>query len=334
MSNVTEDPELRKAIRDANERLEEKSEAERRAIIEQTINQAFTEELAEKRADIEREAAVVREEITRDTRAEEASRARRDAPSTILLLLLLLLILLLIAAATGSIAGLISFPGFRNEPMGPLLTVDGANRQNAPLDVLQANPGNIPAVGDAGQQTYPVGGTFLDYYNANGGERVFGLAISPEMQVNGRTIQWFERTRLEEWPEYADTPYAIQGGRLGLEFTEEVTFPDQEFFVSRPGYRYFVETGYSVREDFLTFWEENGGLTRFGFPVSEEVDERLPNGEIHRVQYFERGRLEHHPRLGDTPNEIQIGLLGRALYLNESQPDIIPPVQPTPIPMP
>lgn len=191
----------------------------------------------------------------------------------------------------------------------------------------------IPTLGPAPAVSLEVAPRFRAFYDTHGGLRILGLPISEPMQVNGREIQWFERARLEHWPEFAGTPYEIQLGRLGVEYTQGRMFPTQTFFPSRPGLRYFPETEHGVGEPFLSFWEQNGGLAVFGYPISEAFDERLADGNVYRVQYFERARLEHHPEHAGTPYEVQVGLLGRALYLNERRPESIPP-SPTLMPLP
>ena len=63
---------------------------------------------------------------------------------------------------------------------------------------------------------------------------------------------------------------------------------------------------------FKQFWEANGGLTTFGYPITGEFRERNPaDGQIYTVQYFERARFEYHPEHAGTPYETQLGLLGR-----------------------
>ncbi len=47
---------------------------------------------------------------------------------------------------------------------------------------------------------------------------------------------------------------------------------------------------------FLDYWQRTHGALLLGEPVTEPL---LENG--HTVQYFERGRLEHHPELPATP---------------------------------
>ena len=180
--------------------------------------------------------------------------------------------------------------------------------------------------------------TFSDFYYQHGGERVLGRPISSEMTINGRKVQWFERARIEQWPEYAGTPYAIQLGRLGVEITQARKFQEQQPFVSRPDLAFFPQTGYSVAEPFLSFWSQNGSLDAFGYPISGPVYEQLSDGIVHKVQYFERARFEEHQQ---TPaNLVQLGLLGTALYTKDSVPRtlatpvIITVPGPTPVPMP
>ena len=42
-----------------------------------------------------------------------------------------------------------------------------------------------------------VRGAFLDFYDANGGLDVFGYPRTGEVMLNGHTVQWFQRARLE-----------------------------------------------------------------------------------------------------------------------------------------
>ncbi|MGQ9928625.1 MAG: S8 family peptidase [Chloroflexaceae bacterium] len=65
--------------------------------------------------------------------------------------------------------------------------------------------------------------------------------------------------------------------------------------VNIPGVRYFPETSHTLRGAFLRYWERYGGLSIFGFPISEELIEAGSDGRPYTVQYFERHRLELHP---------------------------------------
>jgi hypothetical protein len=66
--------------------------------------------------------------------------------------------------------------------------------------------------------------------------------------------------------------------------------------------RYFGETGHWLRGAFRQFWERNGAVERFGFPVTEEF--RRGDGRL--VQYFQRARFELR-----ADNSVELGQLGR-----------------------
>jgi uncharacterized protein YkwD len=79
---------------------------------------------------------------------------------------------------------------------------------------------------------------------------------------------------------------------------------------AQPVSRHFPETGYSVREPFLSAWEQ-GGIALFGQPISGELTERSrDDGRLYTVQYFERARLELH---SDPDQPIKVGRLGAEL---------------------
>jgi Beta-1,4-xylanase len=80
------------------------------------------------------------------------------------------------------------------------------------------------------------------------------------------------------------------------------------------GGRYFEATGHSLRGAFLRYWEQNGGLERFGYPLTEEmIEPEAGTGRPRIVQYFERNRFEHFPEFSGTIYEVQLGRLGDAL---------------------
>jgi hypothetical protein len=252
-----------------------------------------------------------------------------------LLTLLGLMALLLLALLLNGM-GWLRLPGAGQATVAtPELILDDpapdAGRLGGAAEAYPGPPATIPSPGPPPGPPPSVGARFEGFFVARGGERVLGRPIAEPMVVNGREIQWFERARVEHWPEFAGTPYELQLGRLGVEFTAGRTFASQGYFVSTPELRYFPETGHAVGGAFLRFYDGNGGLDAFGYPISEEFDEVLPDGRAYRVQYFERARMEFHPELAGTPYEVQLGLLGTALYRNESRPSTVQPV-PTPVP--
>jgi hypothetical protein len=154
-------------------------------------------------------------------------------------------------------------------------------------------------------------GPFLNFWRSHGGLAVFGFPISEEYAevsaTDGKTytVQYFERNRFEYHPEFAGTRNEVLMGLLGLEMTQGRTFPPGAPFQSTPTQAYFQETRHSLSGPFLRYWQQNGGLAIFGYPISEEI---MENGYL--VQYFERNRFEYHPEFAGTRNEVLLGLLG------------------------
>lgn len=74
----------------------------------------------------------------------------------------------------------------------------------------------------------------------------------------------------------------------------------------------FSSTGFCINGAFRRYWETNGGLSQFGYPITAEIRETTSNG-IFTVQYFERARFEYHPE-HSRQFEVQLGRLGAELY--------------------
>ncbi|MEI7771953.1 MAG: DUF4352 domain-containing protein, partial [Chloroflexales bacterium] len=142
-------------------------------------------------------------------------------------------------------------------------------------------------------------------------------------------VQWFERDRLEIQPDGR-----VTAGRLGAERLEQLGAPWQPGAnaPAGPGCTTFTETGHQVCEPFLTFWRTNGGLERFGLPLTGAFATSL-EGKPYAVQYFERRRFELHPEVG--LNSVLLGLLGReVLTVRQTPPAPTPTAVPTPTPGP
>jgi hypothetical protein len=190
-----------------------------------------------------------------------------------------------------------------------------ANGQAFPLTPARSRatkPGDryFPAAGQA------VGGVFLRYWDANGGLARFGLPRSAAFWQGGRLVQYFERARFEHFPEYGGTANEVQLGLLGLHLVESgrLTVRAAAPEPRGPNTRFFPETRFTIANGFKAYWEQNGGVTYFGLPITGEVREVNPaDGQEYTVQYFERARFEYHPRLRGTPHEIQLGLLGNEI---------------------
>ncbi len=77
------------------------------------------------------------------------------------------------------------------------------------------------------------------------------------------------------------------------------------------GGQYFRQTGHNLGGAFLQYWQRNGGLAQFGYPITGELIESDPtSGRARRVQYFERNRFEYFPENTGTPYTVQLGRLG------------------------
>ncbi|HEU5090921.1 MAG TPA: META domain-containing protein, partial [Roseiflexaceae bacterium] len=68
--------------------------------------------------------------------------------------------------------------------------------------------------------------------------------------------------------------------------------------------RCFTETNQCISGRIREYWEQNGGLPVFGYPISPQLTE-----EGVTVQYFERQRFELHPEIA-APYDVLLGRLG------------------------
>lgn len=190
-----------------------------------------------------------------------------------------------------------------------------------------------PAPSNTNCQTFPetgyqVCGRIREYWNQNGGLPVFGYPIGPQqgVTIEGKEYQAqeFERNRLELHPENA-RPYDVLLGRLGADVLVKQGRDWQQFSKvssAASGCRYFAETGHSLCEPFLSYWQSHGlsldgksgytadeSLALFGLPLSEQQQEVLSDGTTYTVQWFERARFESHPE-NAAPYNVLLGLLG------------------------
>jgi Tol biopolymer transport system component len=72
--------------------------------------------------------------------------------------------------------------------------------------------------------------------------------------------------------------------------------------------RCFPETGYCISGRIRQYWEQNGGLPVFGYPIGPQQSETI-EGQSLEVQWFERNRLELHPE-NAAPYDVLLGRLG------------------------
>ncbi len=178
-------------------------------------------------------------------------------------------------------------------------------------------------------------GAFRVFWEANGALDIFGYPITEEFhQPDGRLVQWFERARFE-YAEVDGRP-TVQLGNLGLEFTEGRVFPKAPPIENTADRRYIPETQHVIKYGFKEIWETRGAERIFGYPISEEIQEVLDDGEWHTVQYFEKARFEYWPTFAPG-RRVLISHLGRRLAPSDRMAPVSPPGSgeaPAPAPAP
>ena len=178
-------------------------------------------------------------------------------------------------------------------------------------DFVEGNLGTTQYFPQTGQT---VGGGFLAYWRRFGGLAIFGYPLTGELQENGRTVQYFERARFEWQPGAWPERYDVLLGRLGAELTAGRVNEAPFLSVvagSDANCTFYPEAGHRLCLGFRAYWQANGGLAIFGYPLSQEFQEFNPDtGQTHTVQYFERARFEYHPENAGTPYTVLLGRIG------------------------
>jgi hypothetical protein len=149
-----------------------------------------------------------------------------------------------------------------------------------------------------------VRGDFLRYYRSvSNPTLLFGYPLTEQFtSKDGKTVQYFQRARFEQSTDPGQTVKLTPLGR-------ETYSPGRQLVINNAfACRTFTETSYAVCFAFLEFFEQNGGVARFGYPISPF---EFRNNQI--VQYFENARFEWRPGLAE---DQRIGLtdLGRIYF--------------------
>ncbi len=169
----------------------------------------------------------------------------------------------------------------------------------SPLPVAQAQTSSQPQYFP--ETHHSVSGEFLSFFNQHGGLKIFGYPITGEFTWSGRQVQYFQKARMELHLENS-YPYRVQLGLLGDELGYRQ--PGVGAVPNDRDRRYYPETQHILAYAFLNFYDANGGLDVFGYPISEFM---LENDRI--VQYFQRAKMEWHPELSGE-QRVQLGDLG------------------------
>ncbi|HET9495321.1 MAG TPA: cellulase family glycosylhydrolase, partial [Chloroflexia bacterium] len=200
----------------------------------------------------------------------------------------------------------------------PAQPLPSATESNLPLT---AQPRRQPPVNDpnylapmyfpeTGHYLY---GAFQRYWRRFGGLEIFGYPLTEQRMEGEYWVQYFERARFEFHPEYERTDpnwdklpgdqrlkLQVQLSLLGADLVKERTGGKGYLPADRAtlpsGAVVFPETGHSISGRIAEYWQSRNGLTNFGYPLSEPVQEvSKTDGKTYTVQYFERTRLELHP---------------------------------------
>ena len=166
-----------------------------------------------------------------------------------------------------------------------------------------------------------VTGDFLiKYESVSNQSEIIGAPITESFEdpISGRTIQYFEKVRFELHPELPGE-LRVKLSPLGDYLYEEGT--PINVIANTTACESFVQSEHPVCYAFLEFFETNGGVAQFGYPVS--------GFEIHDgwiVQYFQNARLEWHPE-NPTGRRVTVSNLGyRYFYDRREDPTLLNPV--------
>ncbi len=117
--------------------------------------------------------------------------------------------------------------------------------------------------------------------------------------------EFFEGSHIEPSEQYGDL-YLRLTKELSDRYHSGQPAPQPQ---PQPGNcRAFPETGHQVCGRLLEYWEQNGGLPVFGYPITPQTAQQIESGTF-QVQLFERNRLELHPE-NARPYDVLLGRLG------------------------
>jgi lipoprotein-anchoring transpeptidase ErfK/SrfK len=212
---------------------------------------------------------------------------------------------------------------------------------------------------------HTIDGVFLDSWREWGGTSAFGNPITPELEENGRIVQYYEFARLEYVP---DDPngQVVHFGAIGRELKPTTVFRSKPFMATKendqssltqiadelrawapvtgsearipdsPTRRYIADSQHTLQNGFKDFWEATGEASYLGNPITEEFQR-----EDATYQIFERGKLSWTSAAGVKMEPVgsilvkQYGLETKPLptaddYPVYSEDLFIPPPPPVP----
>ncbi len=157
---------------------------------------------------------------------------------------------------------------------------------------------------------HSVSGEFLKkYLQAQHPEQIYGLPITEPFYSDRaqRIVQYFENARFELYPENPPE-LRVRVTPLGqmMLYQQQATSLNIPYPLGRC--RHFRETGFSVCYEFLDFFEQNGGVRIFGYPISDVI---VQDGVI--VQTFQLLQIEWTGS-GNFISAVRVSPLGRRYF--------------------
>jgi len=187
------------------------------------------------------------------------------------------------------------------------VTARAVSRQSTVKGVVRgASPASVvvrlkPSIGVSGPELSAVPDSGGNYSFPNLASGIYSLSAAPN---GGRPAGPFTVQVDGSAADVKTVDIVIPGPR-------PAAFDKVASVANTPTLFFFAPVGHILKGPFLKFWQANGGLAVFGYPLSEEFQEVSPtDGKTYTVQYFERNRFEYHPEFVGTRNEVLMGLLG------------------------
>jgi hypothetical protein len=180
-----------------------------------------------------------------------------------------------------------------------------------PLPVSAADSHFFPETGQTSSNA------FYEFWLSHGQTAVLGFPVSPTFRAStddsppNTVVQSYERVVMEWHPENP-VGARVQLTRLAVKRLDQYVegyranspeTPDIRTFAPRSCHtgsdcQTFDATHHTVLGAFRDFWNANGGLPIFGYPLTEEFTVKdAATGHAVAIQYFERAIFEFHPEI-------------------------------------
>ena len=156
-------------------------------------------------------------------------------------------------------------------------------------------------------------GAFYSYWLAHGQTAILGLPLTKAYKADtGFITQIYERAIFEWHPENPQENRVLLS-RLGDSISKSLAERSAPAAACDANCESFAATSHTLHGSFRDFWQGNGGLANFGYPLTEEFQEKnADTGQTYTVQYFERNRFEWHPEING--GVVLLGRLGAQVY--------------------